>query len=595
MSGMSEELKNQVENAAAAAQDTAACECPSAEVVKPAEEPKAEAAKPVEEPKAAEAAKPTEEQLEAKAKADKAEEAADEAMDMDALMAKYGESAEDVSRGKVIEGKVVSKQGDGWLIDVGYKCEGFLPEREWTHHILVDNVKEPQIGDRVSVQVTNKRDGEDAQLLVSRWRCEFDRRWDELEKKAASGNTFMVHGLSKVKGGLMVDCCKLEGFIPISHLAEEGRGVNPGRFVDQDFEVRLLEKDKRKRRLVLSRRSILDEDLTQRRTQFYTDTHVGDILEGTVSSLTSFGVFVNVGPLDGLVHISELSWQRSGKTHEELKKGDTVKVKVIGIDQEHNKISLSIRQALGDPWDSVNEHWTKGQQTKGVVTNVTDFGAFVEVEPGIEGLIHIGDLSWTRIKHPRDVLHKGQEVEVVVLEIDQEKRRMSLGYKQLNDPWKGIEERYTKGQDLTVKVVRLADFGAFVEIEKGVEGLIHISQLSTHRVEKPGEILTEGQEVKARVLEVNPTDRRIRLSISAIEAEEHPERVEQRQERSEHSERRQNSAPRNKPASGENANARPHRNKPEGEKPVHSYQDDSGFTFGDALGDFKFDDEKDSK
>ena len=172
------------------------------------------------------------------------------------------------------------------------------------------------------------------------------------------------------------------------------------------------------------------------------------------------------------------------------------------------------------------ERWQKGQQTKGVVTNVTDFGAFVEVEPGIEGLIHIGDLSWSRIKTPSEVIRKGQEVETVVLDIDPEKKRMSLGYKQLNDPWKGVEERYAKGQDIQVKVVRLADFGAFVEIEKGVEGLIHISQLSTHRVEKPGDVLQEGQEVTARVLEVNPAERRIRLSISAIEAGEALEPVE---------------------------------------------------------------------
>ncbi len=512
-----------------------------------------------------------------------AEEAvSEESMDMEALMAQYGDAAEDIGRGKVVEGTIVSKQGDGWLVDVGYKCEGFLSEREWTHHILVDDASEPQIGDKVTVQVTNKRDGEEAQLQVSRWRCEFDRRWAELEEKAATGATFTVKGLRKVKGGLMVDCCSLEGFIPISHLAAEGRGVNPSRFIDEEFEVRLLEKDKRKRRLVLSRRSLLDEDLTQRREQFYTDVHEGDVLDGTVSSLTSFGAFVNVGPLDGLVHISEMSWQRSSKAREAIKKGDAVKVKIIGIDQEHNKISLSIRQAQGDPWDTVMDRWAKDQKTKGVVTNVTDFGAFVEVEPGIEGLIHIGDLSWTRIKHPREVLRKGQEVDTVILDIDPVKRRMSLGYKQLNDPWNGIDERYAKGQDIAVKVVRLADFGAFVEIEKGVEGLIHISQLSTRRVEKPGEVLSEGQEITARVLEVNPADRRIRLSLSAIEAENRPGREEGPAEQK--SERR---APAARPSA---PSGKPRRKEPE--KAVHFFQaDDTGFTFGDALGDFKFDDD----
>ncbi|MBP3848505.1 MAG: S1 RNA-binding domain-containing protein, partial [Pyramidobacter sp.] len=444
----------------------------------------------------------------------------EEPSDMASLLAQYDAAQEDFSRGKVMQGTVVSKVDGGWLVDVGYKCEGFLPEREWTHHILVDDKPAPEVGDTIEVQIASKRDGEEAQLVVNRWRCEFDRRWAELEAKTAENDVITVKGVRTVKGGLMVNCYNLEGFIPISHLAEEGRGVNPGRFVGEEFTVRLLEKDKRKRRLVLSRRSLLDEELTAGRAKFYNEVHVGDVLDGTVSSLTSFGLFVNVGPLDGLVHVSEISWQRSSKQRETYKKGDQVKVKVIGIDQENNKISLSIRQAQGDPWDTVMERWQKGQQTKGVVTNVTDFGAFVEVEPGIEGLIHIGDLSWSRIKNPKEVVRKGQEVETVVLDIDPEKKRMSLGYKQLNDPWKGVEERYAKGQDIQVKVVRLADFGAFVEIEKGVEGLIHVSQISTHRVEKPGDVLQEGQEVTARVLDVNPAERRIRLSISAIEAGE---------------------------------------------------------------------------
>ncbi|MDY2648767.1 MAG: S1 RNA-binding domain-containing protein, partial [Pyramidobacter porci] len=269
----------------------------------------------------------------------------EESMDMASLMAQYDAASEEIARGKVIEGTVVEKTDGGWLVDVGYKCEGFLPEREWTHHILVDDKAAPEIGDKIEVQVTSKRDGEEAQLLVSRWRCEFDRRWAELESKAKANDVITVKGIRKVKGGLMVNCFNLEGFIPISHLAEEGRGVNPGRFEGEEFQVRLLEMDKRKRRLVLSRRSLLDEDLSAKREKFYSEVNVGDVLDGTVSSVTTFGLFVNVGPLDGLVHVSEVSWQRSSKSRETYKKGDAVKVKVIGIDRENNKISLSIRQA----------------------------------------------------------------------------------------------------------------------------------------------------------------------------------------------------------------------------------------------------------
>lgn len=435
---------------------------------------------------------------------------------MESILEQYGE-VEELHRGKIVTGTVVNVVEGGWLVDVGYKCEGFLPTKEWSHRVLVESEEEPAIDERIQVQVVNIRHGEEAQLHVSRWRCEFDRRWNELEDKLAQSDVVSVKGIRKVKGGLMVECCGLEGFVPISHLAEEGRGVNPGKFVGEVFDAKLMEKDKKKHRLVFSRRLIVEETLVAERDSFYENVKEGSVIDGEVSSITSFGVFVNVGPIDGLVHMSELSWKRNIKPKELFKKGDPVKVKVIGIDRENSRISLSIKQTEGDPWTTASSRWSRNDRTRGVVTNVTDFGAFVEIEPGIEGLIHIGDLSWTRIKHPRDVLRKGQEVEVQVLDVDMDKKRMSLGYKQLNDPWDGIASRYSKDQDLTVKVVRLAEFGAFVEIEEGVEGLIHISQLSTRRVDKPSDVLSENQEVLARVIEINPAERRMRLSISALE------------------------------------------------------------------------------
>ena len=435
---------------------------------------------------------------------------------MESILEQYDEVGE-LHRGKIVTGTVVEAVEGGWLVDVGYKCEGFLPSKEWSHKILVGDGEEPAIGEKINIQVVSIRHGEESQLLVSRWRCEFDRRWNELETLLAQNDVVPVKGIRKVKGGLMVECCGLEGFVPISHLAEEGRGINPGKFVDEVFDAKLMEKDKKKHRLVFSRRLIVEEKLTSERDSFYQNVQEGTVLDGEVSSITSFGVFVNVGPIDGLVHMSELSWKRNIKPKEMFKKGDPVKVKVIGIDRENNRISLSMKQTQDDPWTTAASRWKANDRARGVVTNVTDFGAFVEVEPGIEGLIHIGDLSWTRIKHPRDVLRKGQEVDVVVMDVDMEKRRMSLGYKQLNDPWNEVANRYSKDQDLTVKVVRLADFGAFVEIEEGVEGLIHISQLSTKRVEKPQDVLSEGQEVMARIIEVNPSERRMRLSISALE------------------------------------------------------------------------------
>ena len=451
-----------------------------------------------------------------------------------------GYLSEEIHKGKVVEGEIVGSTETGWLVNVNYKCEGFLPRSEWTHRVLVDEASEPQKGDKVRVQVVNVGQGEEAQLLVSRWRPEFDERWSRIEKESAENELLSVSGLRKIKGGLIVDCCGIEGFIPISHLAQEGRGVNPGRFVGETFNVKILEKERGKRRLVLSRRELVEREAQSQREAFYSRVSEGDVVEGTVSSITSFGIFVSLGnDMEGLVHISEIAWQRNVKPREQYKRGDTIKVKVLGLDKETNRISLSIRQTLQDPWETVSERWHIGDRTSGTVTNLTDFGAFVEIEPGIEGLIHIGDLSWHRIKHPKEVLRKGQSVEVQVLEVDMDRKRIGLGYKQLNDPWNGVEERFQPRQDIPVKVVRLADFGAFVQLEEGVEGLIHISQLSRQRVEKPGDVLQEGQEIVARILEINPAERRIRLSLSAIEDEkEKKNRDEDRKGRDESRPRR---------------------------------------------------------
>lgn len=497
---------------------------------------------------------------------------------MEEMMQQYDVMG-DFHRGKVVEGTIVDTQEDGWLVDVGYKCEGFLPRKEWTHRVLVEETPEPQNGDKVRVQITNINQGEDAQLGLSRWRCEFDERWNKLEEEAENNETINVKGLRKVKGGLIVNCCGIEGFIPISHLTQEGRGVNPGNLVGQEFPVKLIEKDRRKRRLVFSRRSLIEEELSKTRQAFYEQVHEGDVLEGDVSSITSFGVFVNLGAMEGLVHISELAWQRNAKAKDIVAKGDHVKVKVIGIDTENNRVSLSIRQTLDDPWNTVAERWTPGKTTEGTVTNLTDFGAFVEIEPGVEGLIHIGDLSWTRIKHPKEVLKKGQKVEVSIIDVDKDRKRISLGYKQLHDPWKNAAEKYQKDAEVPVKVVRIADFGAFVELEEGVEGLIHISQLSSQRVENPRDVLTEGQEVTARVLEVNPTERRIRLSLRP--AHEEPAKRAPRDEQPRERFAQQDEQPRR--------DERPRRRRPDGDRRRQENpnsqlpQEEMNFTLGDFL------------
>ena len=258
---------------------------------------------------------------------------------------------EDIHRGKMVEGVIIDSRDDRWLVDVGCTCEGFLRKREWTHPVLVESVQQPAVKDKVRVQVTYISQGEEAQLILSRWRCEFDERWNRFEEELAKGDIIEVCGRRKVKGGLIVDCLGLEGFIPISHLAEEGRGINPGNLVDKRFPAKVIERDRRKRRFVMSRRSILEEEIRAERENFYSSVHEGDVVEGEVSSITNFGVFVNLGSVEGLIHITELAWQRNPKAKELVNKGDMVKVKVIGIDRDKNRISLSMRQMLPDPWD----------------------------------------------------------------------------------------------------------------------------------------------------------------------------------------------------------------------------------------------------
>ena len=465
-------------------------------------------------------------------------EAPKEPETMQELLDQYGSTVR-IHKGQIVTGTVVSKHDAGWLINVGFKCEGLLPVREYTNHQLIETGPEPKPGDTIEVEVVSVRDGEEAQLTLSRWRHELDKRWQDVEAKLAESDTVQVRGVSRVKGGLMVEFCGLEGFIPVSQLTMAPRGVNPSNFINQNIKVKVLDHNKRSHRLVFSRRVLLEQAEAERKARFYERVHEGDVLEGKVSSVTEFGVFVNLGELDGLVHATEISWKRgtkgAPKKVEGFKEGDKVTVKVIGIDREKDRISLSMKQVAGDPWNTVAERIHKGDVIKGTVTNLTDFGAFVEIEEGIEGLVHVGDISWTRIKKPRDVLKRGQELEVLVLDVQTGEepgdRRISLGCKQLHDPWSNADTRYPAGSDVQVKVVRIAPFGVFVELEEGVEALIHISQLSRKHVEKPEDIVHEGDTITARVLEVSPEQRRMRLSLSALEPE--PEPVQTKEERQE--------------------------------------------------------------
>ena len=449
------------------------------------------------------------------------ENAATEEVTMEQLMQQYdADSADKFQRGKIVEGKILEETEEGWLVDVNYKCEGFLPRREWTTQTLSDDTPLPKAGDIIKVQIMSMGKGDEAQLGLSRWRVVFDECWNAVEEAAAKGELVTVKGLRKVKGGLIAVYKGVEGFIPVSQLSETGRGVTADDFVGKEFEVKLIEKDRRKRRLVFSRRVIAEEEAKALKEAFFENAKEGDVVEGTVVSVPSFGAFVSLGAVEGLVHISELGWKHSAKPSDSVKVGDNVKAKIVKLDKENGKVSLSIKATLTDPWENADTNWPKGTVTEGTVVNLTDFGAFVEIEPGLEGLVHIGDLSWKRVKKASEILKKGDKVKVSIIDVDMDRKRLSLGYKQLHDPWASVDEKYKPEQEVTAKILRLADFGAFAELEAGIEGLVHISQICAKRIEHPKEVLKVGQEVTARILGVDPVARRIRLSLRTAEEEE---------------------------------------------------------------------------
>jgi len=440
---------------------------------------------------------------------------------MEQLMKQYdADTADKFQRGKVVEGRIIDENEEGWLIDVNYKCEGFLPRREWTTQSLCDETPFPKIGDTIRVQIMSMGKGDEAQLGLSRWRVVFDECWNAVEEAAKKGETVQVTGVRKVKGGLIATYKGIEGFIPVSQLSETGRGANVDQFVGKEFDVKLVEKDRRKRRLVFSRRTIAEEEMKGKRDAFFETATEGSIVDGTVVSVPTFGAFVSLGAVEGLVHISELGWKHSGKPSDIVSVGDQVKVKIIKLDKENGKVSLSIKQTMPDPWENAATNWPKGSVTEGTVVNLTDFGAFVEIEPGLEGLVHIGDLSWKRVKKASDVLKKGDKVKVSIIDVDMDKKRLSLGYKQLHDPWSDVDEKYKKDQEVPAKIVRFADFGAFAQLEDGIEGLIHVSNICAKHIAHPKEALQIGQDVTARIIDVDPVGRRIRLTLLTEEENE---------------------------------------------------------------------------
>lgn len=513
-----------------------------------------------------------------------------------AMALMYEETLKRFVEGALVPGKIIEIRGTDVLIDIGYKSEGLVCAEEF------GDVASAKVGDEVEVLLEQVED-DDCRVIISRVKAEQKRMWDNVLSHCEEGSIIEGEIKSRVKGGLIVDISGVKAFLPGSQI-----DVAPVRNVDdlvnKKFEFKVMKINRDRRNIVLSRRELIEQRRRDKRKYLLTDIKIGQVRSGLVKNITDFGAFIDLGGLDGLLHITDMSWGRVSHPSKILKISDNIEVMILDIDYDKErvslglkqkqtnpwdnidtkypvgtkvhgrvvnlvpygafveieegveglvhiseiswvqrvakasdvlaigqevdavvlninradqKISLGIRQTVANPWDTVRDRYPVGMHVKGVVRNFTSYGAFVELEEGIDGMIHVSDMSWTRkVNHPSEMLKKGDPVDVSILEVDPQNQRISLGLKQAQeDPWSTIAQRYKVGQLVKGKVSKLAAFGAFVELEEGIDGLVHISQISDQHVEKVRDVLKPGQEVEARVIKIDPIERRIGLSIKA--------------------------------------------------------------------------------
>ncbi len=418
--------------------------------------------------------------------------------------------------GQVVKGKVIQIQSDFVLVDINYKSEGMIPKSEFSS---LNGSIGLEAGSEVEVYI-EKIENENGMVVLSKDKADMLRVWSDISR--AAENEELVEGtvVSKVKGGLSVDI-GVKAFLPGSQI-----DLRPVRNVDiyigKQYKFKVIKFNKRRGNIVLSRRAILEEEREAMKTQAVDVMKEGSVVKGIIKNITDYGAFVDLGGLDGLLHITDMSWGRIKHPSEIMTVGDEMDVVVLKYDTEKERVSLGLKQLTKDPWSSATEQYSKNSQLTAKVVSLTDYGAFVEIGDGVEGLIHVSEMSWTkRVKHPSQLVEVGQSVEVVVLEIDTENRKISLGMKQLMpNPWIELSSSYEPGTIIEGEVKAVTDFGAFIGIEDGIDGLVHISDLSwTKRVSHPSEILTKGEKVRAVVLGVDIENERFSLGIKQLDAD----------------------------------------------------------------------------
>ncbi|NOT34276.1 MAG: 30S ribosomal protein S1 [Candidatus Eisenbacteria bacterium] len=434
-----------------------------------------------------------------------------------AMFGQYEESMKSLGEGEIVRGTILSIDDKDVLVDVGFKSEGIISLSEFPDPSVL------KVGDAIEVFL-EKMENQDGLVVLSKQRADFVRVWDKVKDAHDRGEVVEGRLVRKIKGGVVVDLYGVEAFLPGSQIALR-QVQNVDALLGQNVQVKIIKLNKRRRNIVVSRRAVLEEERDRMKATVLKDLAKDQIREGVVKNITDFGAFVDLGGIDGLLHITDMSWGRVQHPSELVKIGDKVRVKVLNFDPEKERISLGLKQLEAYPWEGVDEKYKVGDRIKGRVVSITDYGAFVELERGVEGLIHVSEMSWTRhVRHPSKVVNIGDTIEAVVLKVDKANEKISLGLKQVEpDPWLTLDQKYPPGMRVKGKVRNLTNFGAFVELEEGIDGLVHVSDMSwTKRVAHPSEVLKKGDAVEVVVLAIDKEHRRISLGLKQVSEDPWP-------------------------------------------------------------------------
>ncbi len=429
----------------------------------------------------------------------------------DELKSKYESSLAEISENQVIKGRVIGMNDHVIIIDIGFKSEGMISREEFSDGTL------PKIGDQIDIYLERLEDRR-GNMVLSKEKADFMSRWKELKEIFDDQTTFSCKIVRRIKGGMVVDLKGIQGFLPGSQI-----DVRPIKDFDTllntEIEVRVVKLNEARKNIVVSHKVILEEGLKEKRDALLSEMEIGTVLEGRVKNITDFGAFIDLGGVDGLLHITDLSWGRVNHPSEVVGIDDALTVKIIDFDQEKQRVSLGLKQLTPHPWEEVEINYPVHSTVKGKIVSMTNYGAFVELEPGVEGLIHVSEMSWTRhVRNPNELYKLGDELETMVLSIESNDRKISLGIKQLQpDPWDEIEDKFVIGTTHKGTINNLTQFGAFVELEVGIDGLIHVSDISwTKVIRHPKEILEKGQELEIIILEISRDNRRIALGLKQL-------------------------------------------------------------------------------